>query len=87
METTCNVWRPNILGGFNAIRFNVSNNIGDVLKDGAFTTNIAYKNISVSVGESYGSTLYSFKASDSNSVFAGTTVQASALQALPCIRI
>lgn len=78
---------PNINGGFDAVRFNMPNDIGDVVKEGAFTVNVAYKNIGVLEEEAFGSTLYSFKASDSNSVFAGTSVQASALQALPCIRI
>ena len=78
---------PNIKGGFDAVRFNMPNDIGDVVKEGAFTVNVAYKNIGVLEEEAFGSTLYSFKASDSNSVFAGTSVQAPALSTLPCIRI
>ena len=78
---------PNILGGFDAVRFNMPNDIGDVVRDGAFTVNVAYKNIGVLEENAFGSTLYSFKASDSNGVFAGTTVQAPGLQVLPCIRV
>ena len=78
---------PNIQGKFDAVRFNMPNNIGDVVKDGAFSINVAYKNIGVLEDAAFGSTVYSFNASDSSSVFAGTTVQAPGLQVLPCIRV
>ena len=78
---------PNIQGKFDAVRFNMPNNIGDVVKDGAFSINVAYKNIGVLEDAAFGSTVYYFNASDSSSVFAGTTVQAPGLQVLPCIRV
>ena len=78
---------PNIQGKFDAVRFNMPNNIGDVVKDGAFSIKVAYKNIGVLEDAAFVSTVYSFNASDSSSVFAGTTVQAPGLQVLPCIRV
>lgn len=87
VQKTIYVWWPNIQGKFDAVRFNMSNNIGDVVKDGAFSINVAYKNIGVLEDAAFGSTVYSFNASDSSSVFAGTTVQAPGLQVLPCIRV
>ena len=78
---------PNIQGGFDAIRFNLNNSIGDVVKDGGFETYVQFKNVDSSDGETLGSTLFKFDASKSSSIYSGTEVRSPSLQVLPCIRL
>ena len=71
---------PNILGKFEDIYGGPSQKA-----DGAFSVSSMEAGVRGSISARYA--IFSFDASDSNSIYAGSSVQPKALQALPCIKI
>ena len=64
---------PNIKGGFNAIRFNGSDNINESLIDNSIETRISYKNLILPNGETSGTCYYAIDASRSSSLYGAAT--------------
>ena len=81
------VYNPNILGGFDAIRYTANNTEGEIIQDGAIKTGVGYKNGDYVGGAAVGSCRYDFDASVSNSVYTGTTLKPNSLSVLVLLRL
>ena len=78
---------PNITGSFSAVRDNLNQNVGETIKDGAFSTLVPNKNSSLQANGVFGSVTVSIDASQLNEIFGVSgTVQPSSLCALACIK-
>ena len=83
-------WRvivnPDIIGDFTAYRWGGANGTGETVHSGAFTTRVDNKNCTLPPGDHSGTNLFTFKASNSNSIYKNSTLQLDALRLLAIIK-
>ena len=78
---------PDISGNFTAYRWSGEEEIGQSIRNGAFTTRVDFKNGAQSpIGTDLGTNSFSFKASSSNSIYKSSTVQTNALRLLAIVK-
>lgn len=78
---------PDISGNFAAYRWSGEDEIGQSIRNGAFTTRVDFKNgAQPPIGTDLGTNSFSFKASSSNSIYKSSTVQTNALRLLAIVK-
>lgn len=79
---------PNVTGDCHFLRYNGDDDIGSIIKNGAFSLTVSYRDTNKQNGSIFGSTMFNFNASNSNSVYGNATkVQPAACQLLMIIKV
>lgn len=61
--------RPNVQGSCHFLRYNGADDLDSVIKNGAFTLTVSYRDTAKQNGAVFGSTLFNFNAGNSNAIY------------------
>lgn len=78
---------PNVTGDCHFLRYNGDDDLDSVIKNGAFTLTVSYRDTAKQNGAVFGSTLFNFNAGNSNAIYGkANNVRVSSAQFLMIIK-
>ena len=78
---------PNVQGSCHFLRYNGADDLDSVIKNGAFTLTVSYRDTAKQNGAVFGSTLFNFNAGNSNAIYGkANNVRVSSAQFLMIIK-